>query len=141
MIDTDVRFVLVDDDQAANFLNKRLIESVSEDVGILSVLSAAEALKHFEIRKSFAQNKEREVVLLDINMPAMDGLEFLESLEPGKFDFEGITFIMLTSSNNLKDIEKAKSLNVHGYITKPLSREKILKILENLNSGEYDRQK
>ena len=138
MKEPEARILLVDDDRASNFLNTRLIESVAGDLAIVSVLSAAEALKYFEGRQRFSKRKDRVVVLLDINMPSMDGFEFLESLKTINFDYTDITFFILSSSANIRDIKKAKSYKVDGYITKPLSREKVQKILDDLDYGYND---
>lgn len=138
MKDPEVRILLVDDDRASNFLNTRLIESVAGDLAIVSVLSAAEALKYFEGRQRFTKHDDRVVVMLDINMPSMDGFEFLESLKTENFDYTGITFFILSSSANIRDIKKAKSYKVDGYITKPLSREKVQSILNDLDDYHND---
>ncbi len=133
MQESQVTFLLVDDDNAANFLNRRVIESVSEKIPVLSVSSAAEALKHFELRKQFKNSNRCMVVLLDINMPTMDGFEFLQVMGPQRPDFSEIKFIMLTSSENKRDVQKAQSLRVDGYIAKPLSREKVIEILNDVD--------
>lgn len=134
MQESQVTFLLVDDDKAANFLNRRVIESVSKEIPVLSVSSAAEALQHFELRKKFKNRNSRMVVLLDINMPVMDGFEFLQTMGPQRPEYTEIKFIVLTSSENQKDVQKAESMRVDGYVTKPLSRQKVMQILELWNS-------
>ncbi|GAB4412689.1 MAG: hypothetical protein OHK0039_18890 [Bacteroidia bacterium] len=72
------------------------------------------------------------LILLDINMPVMDGFEFLEAWQ--KIDFSGkdqVRIVMLTSSSNPRDLEAARNYGVDGFINKPLTREKIISLSVN----------
>ncbi|MGI8600430.1 MAG: response regulator, partial [Chitinophagaceae bacterium] len=69
----------------------------------------------------------------DINMPVIDGFEFLNQLQKIEgIDFKKLYVIMLTSSTDPKDIEEAAKYSeiVKGYIKKPLMKEHLTKILE-----------
>lgn len=70
-----------------------------------------------------------ELILLDINMPVMDGWDFLEKFSDLPAS-KNIPVVMLTSSINPDDIEKAKSHElVKGFLSKPLNKEKLDEIL------------
>lgn len=78
-------------------------------------------------------NPTPRIILLDINMPKMNGLEFLRELrnEP---DFRSISVFVMTTSNDDNDKIEAYKLNVAGYILKPLSFEKFVNSISILNS-------
>lgn len=70
-----------------------------------------------------------DLILLDINMPVMDGWDFLEKFSEMSVS-KDIPVVMLTSSINPDDIEKAKSHQlVKGFLSKPLNREKLDEVL------------
>ncbi|HEY4489732.1 MAG TPA: response regulator [Candidatus Paceibacterota bacterium] len=76
-----------------------------------------------------------EIILLDIIMPGMDGLELLETIKKEKLA-EGATIIMLTNESDQEKISKAKSLGVSGYIVKATLIpsevvEEVIKIVKN----------
>jgi CheY-like chemotaxis protein len=119
--------LLVDDDSIANFLIERIVQSTGLARNIEKALNGKEALKVFT---DHASGSLPEVVLLDLNMPIMNGFEFLQAYN--KLDFEEkdhVLIILVTSSNNPSDIEKAKQLGIKYYLTKPISADTIKGIL------------
>lgn len=76
-----------------------------------------------------------DLILLDLNMPMMNGFEFLERLRKMK-EHKDIPVIILTTRNDVKSIKKAKILGVDQYIVKPPEKESLLKKIENLLGGE-----
>ncbi len=118
------KILLVDDDETSNFLNELLIKGMDivEEVSIAS--NGQEALNYLENESgSFPQ-----LIFLDLNMPVMDGFEFLEAFE--KTQTTKVPVFILTSSNNFKDYERAKQFDVAGYLIKPLTEEKIKGVLK-----------
>ena len=63
-----------------------------------------------------------QLILLDLNMPRFDGLEFL-SMMRSDADLRYIPTVIMTSSENVKDIKKCYELGIAGYLTKPLDLE------------------
>ncbi|MDQ3395357.1 MAG: response regulator [Bacteroidota bacterium] len=121
---------LVDDDETSNFLNSLLIRSMKITDKVEIAKNGKEALTKFVAFKTHNGNEFPELVLLDINMPVMDGFEFLEEFEKlYSVNHEEIKIVMLTSSNSPKDIDKAKRFNIAGYINKPLTEEKLQKLI------------
>lgn len=110
---------LVDDDRTSNFLNKKILKNIYKNVDIIDFISSEEALGHLT-SKQYMPGKEPDVVLLDINMPDIDGWEFIERLKTvNKAHYFKI--IMLSSSIDENDMDKAKRYKeVKGFITKPL---------------------
>ena len=124
---------LIDDDEAGNFLSERVISGMKITDHTLTFDNGKDALD-FMVKSCGGNNKNPEVcpelILLDINMPVMDGFQFLHELENNSIlPKEKLKIFILTSSNNPSDIEKAKQFNVDGYIHKPITRQKLESLL------------
>ncbi|MAX80491.1 MAG: response regulator [Crocinitomicaceae bacterium] len=124
--------LLIDDDEATNFIHKMVVNKVdcAEKVVIaLSGIKALEYLKHVPDE----EHPKPDLILVDINMPAMNGWEFLDEFTQLDESQKGhCVVMMLTTSLNPDDEDKSKTYEViKGYIHKPLTPEKLEKILEN----------
>ena len=120
--------MLIDDNRDDNFIHERAIRKTSAMSTIITKESGVDALSHLKSMKS----SHADLIFLDINMPEMNGWEFLEQYS--KLDKElqcKSIIIMLTTSDNEDDLAKAKLLgNVKDFITKPLTKEKMASICE-----------
>jgi CheY-like chemotaxis protein len=74
-----------------------------------------------------------QIILLDLNMPQMNGIEFLKELRKDE-DLKSISVFVMTTSNDERDRFEAYNLNVAGYILKPVSFEKFVDAVSILNS-------
>ena len=121
--------LLVDDDSINNFINERLLKKLDIAEKIKIVLNGEEALKFIEeIIASAAPPPD--LILLDINMPVMDGFEFLQNYK--KMDFPGkksIVIVMLTTSTNPNDTKRLNDSGASGYINKPLTEQKLKDVM------------
>jgi response regulator of citrate/malate metabolism len=123
--------LLVDDDGVTNFINHRLIKKMNITGCIQSAVNGNEALKYLKDFSLKNDNKGPELVLLDINMPVLDGFEFLEQFQTMSFsNKENIKIVILTTSTHQKDILKISSNTHIGYINKPLTQDKLMEVLE-----------
>lgn len=75
---------------------------------------------------------ERRLILLDLNMPKMGGIEFLRELRADP-NLRAIPVIVLTTSKEDKDKVEAYHLNVAGYIVKPVTFSKFVEVVATLN--------
>ncbi len=128
---TQKDILVVDDDSIANFLIERIVQSTGLARNISKALNGREAL---DVIKSKYDRPESfpDVILLDLNMPLMNGFEFIKAYR--ELEFEGkdeILIILVTSSNNPSDIQQAKELGIKYYLTKPLSADAIRGIFHN----------
>ncbi len=127
------RILLVDDDETSNLLTSMIIADMNISEGVDVATNGEDALSHLIHHCSIQENKEDgqcpELILLDINMPIMDGFEFLEAYSKRADICNNIPVVMLSSSNNSKDHERASAFNVKGYIVKPLNEEKLQQLL------------
>ena len=113
--------VLIDDDPINNLINKRLINKLNLTPKTIEFLEAEKAL--FYLKKP---NIEKKIlILVDINMPVMNGWDFLDKyleLENKRDD----RIIMLSSSIDFQDRQKSEEFPfVSGFIEKPLTHEKL----------------
>lgn len=119
--------LLVDDDEPTNFLNKIAIEEVECTHQIKVIPGAREALDYLSCAgRPAPMNKEcptPEIIFLDINMPAMDGWEFLQKYEAlPEAHKSSIIVVMLTTSFNPEDELKARKIPaVKEFRNKPLT--------------------
>jgi CheY-like chemotaxis protein len=89
-----------------------------------SVLGAFNGLEALEILKS----SQVSVVMGDLSMPRMDGLELLKQIRSQE-QLKDIPFIMLTASGEDGDLQEAKSAGVDGFLTKPSSTEEVMQAI------------
>ncbi len=119
--------LLIDDDEPTNFLNKMTLEQAGCTRQIRIAQSGQEALEYLQITV-----QRPDLIFLDINMPAMDGWEFLEryrGLPPARK--ADIVLIMLTTSLNPDDEKRTRTIpEVAGFENKPLSQEQLDNLLK-----------
>jgi CheY-like chemotaxis protein len=114
---------LIDDDGLVNFLNQEIIRDAYPEKKVRSFENALDALETLKKIAELPNSKLPQLILLDINMPVMDGWEFLEAFRQlPKTIIQDCKVVMHTSSIDPRDIEKAKTFSsVTDYITKPLT--------------------
>jgi CheY-like chemotaxis protein len=93
---------------------------------------AGNGLEGLEILRSPEYPKERRLILLDLNMPKMNGIEFLRELR-GDPDLVATAVVVLTTSNDDRDRVEAYNLNVAGYILKPVTFVNFVEAMATLN--------
>lgn len=125
--------LLIDDDVAANFLNELVIKKLDITDTILVTRNGKEAITLIRQLCGELQSESGipKLILLDINMPVMDGFGFLKAFEeldcPGKHE---VNIVLLSTSMNPKDIERAKEYVIKGFLNKPLTTEQLTSLLD-----------
>jgi len=125
--------LLIDDDEAVNFIHSKLIKKSGCAKVVAIARNGLEALE-FLTTKVDGKYPQPDLIFLDINMPVMNGWEFLDEYQELDKEQKGNELIvMLTTSLNPDDKEKAKKLaNINEFHPKPLNLEHLNKILENV---------
>ena len=120
--------LLVDDDTTNNFLNELLFQQLDVTDHLLTAEDGARAL---DILESAADTEEPALILLDVNMPGMGGIEFLETYRRRyQSQRRATVIIMLTTTMDARDLSRLEELNIAGLVSKPLTKEKIDEILQ-----------
>lgn len=125
---------VIDDDRIGLYLTEQLLRAEGFAQSIRKFQTAEEAL---ELLIDSAPEALPEVVFLDLNMPLINGWQFLEALEPYEAKIRDNCHIyILTSSLALTDLEKSRHYElVSGLIHKPLDRGEIRAIYSQLLAG------
>ena len=120
------KITLIDDDQVCHLISTKIINMFSS-FDVESFTDAREALKEIRWRTSDQDKKVSEFILLDIDMPGMNGWQFLEEFEKLPEDIvKKSCVIMLSSSTSYMDIEKSRHYkSVKQFLSKPLTEEKV----------------
>ena len=113
--------MLVDDDEDDNFFHEREIQKSHLVPIVITKNSGRKALEYLKLKIE----PHSDLIFLDINMPGMNGWEFLEEYNKLDKPLQGrAIIIMLTTSDNPDHVAKANAYNfVSDYITKPLTKE------------------
>jgi len=126
------KILLIDDDGINNFINERLFKKLNIASHIEIRRNGKEAIEY--LSQMCVQNEDcPELIVIDINMPEMNGFEFLEEFKNLKIlNKHNTRVVMLSTSTNQRDIQKLNDLNI-GLVRKPLCEEKIRGIV---NEGQ-----
>ena len=120
--------LLIDDDKVSNYISEKFLREANVTSQIIIASNGENALRYIESCPSEG-HPYPELIFLDINMPVMDAFDFLDLYRSIYHNNKGI-IIVLTSSSNPKDKEKLARFGIADYINKPLTSEKISKVME-----------
>ncbi len=132
MMDKSVTILLVEDDEIDAVNVQRAFKKVKITNPLYRAENGLEALAMLRgegVEKTIPTPK---IILLDINMPKMNGIEFLQALRADP-DLKGISVVVLTTSDEDRDKVAAYDLNVAGYVLKPVQPEKFIEAVTTLD--------
>lgn len=135
MIREPMTILLVEDDPNDVLLIKRAFQ-ISKIINPVSVVdNGEEAVRYLSGVGKYADRKEFPVpflILLDLKLPRMSGLEVLEWVKEDE-NLRKIPVVVLTSSRENVDINKAYELGVNSYLIKPVEFDNLLELVKSLN--------
>ena len=129
MSDRVLNILLVEDDEVDVMNVRRAFErnNVSNPLFV-----AGNGLEALEMLRDGTVPKERRLILLDLNMPKMNGIEFLQALRSDP-ELASAPVVVLTTSNDDQDKLDAYNLNVAGYLLKPVTFSNFCERMTTLN--------
>ena len=114
------QILIVDDDSMFHFLNSKILSIANVECKIQSAYDGREAMK------MLGEGYTPDFIFLDLDMPHMDGYQFIDNFNksafPGK---EKVRIVVLTSSESETERQRISKMGVKDYISKPLSEESI----------------
>jgi CheY-like chemotaxis protein len=121
--------ILVDDDKIFNFLNEKTIASLGLANEIHFALNGKQALELLEKYRD-GEIARPDIIFLDLNMPVMNGYQFIEAFTNMELpEKHKITIVVLSSSADPNDITRTQRMGIRYYFNKPLSRDEIKKLI------------
>lgn len=127
-----VNLLVIDDDDINIFIIKKIVEKTGFDIDMVSKSNGQQAIDY--IKNAIDANEVLpNLILIDINMPVMNGWEFIEAYQKLGIEMP-VDLYILSSSVYENDIEKTKSYDsVKGFISKPLSMERLTELIRPLS--------
>jgi len=127
--DHSLNILLVDDDEVDVMTVKRAFAKANIANKVFVATDGVEAL---ELLRADGVPAARRLVLLDLNMPRMNGIEFLREIRSDPV-LHSLTVVVLTTSNEDRDRVEAYQLNVAGYLLKPVTFHSFADVMSTLN--------
>jgi len=124
MLKKKLNILLIEDNIIEVMKMDRTISLLKLKHNITKAKTADEAFEILKQKESFP-----DIILLDLNMPKISGIEFLSTLKSND-NLKHIPTIILTTSDNENDLNKCYKIGVSGYILKPLKYEDYVKKIE-----------
>ena len=121
-----LKVLFIEDDVIEVMKLKRTISTLKLNHEIIETANGEEALINLDSSIDLP-----DIILMDLNMPKMNGLELLKKLRLNE-RYRFIPTVVLSTSNNRSDILKCYDFGISGYITKPLKYEDYVRKIENL---------
>lgn len=123
--------LLVDDDPTTNYLNKLLLMRMGAAEQVLVAENGEQALRTLGQTCVAETATCPRLILLDMNMPVLNGLAFLEAYaQLPLVHQQAIVIVMLTTSLHPVDMARAQQLPIAGFVNKPLTKEKVTALLQ-----------
>lgn len=113
---------LIDDDEIFVFVLRKLLQKCGRFDEVINIRNGQDAIE--QLQKQFAESKKLpDLIFLDLNMPVLDGWQFLDEAEKLPFK-QSLEIHIISSSIDVREIEKSKEYStVKSFVSKPVSLE------------------
>lgn len=127
-----IQILLVEDNEGDIILTMEAFRESALDCSISSIKDGAEAVRYLRKEGLYQGSVRPDLILLDINLPKMDGKEVLGIVKQDD-SLRQIPVVMLTTSSSPVDIAECKQKNVDLYVTKPIDFERFVEVVEEIH--------
>jgi CheY-like chemotaxis protein len=129
-----VEILLLEDEPSDAYLVKMALKEGKVLAHLHHVVDGREGLDFLNRSEKYADAPRPDLIFLDLNMPRMNGCEFLTAIKADEH-FKGIPVVVLTTSDVEKDVVSSYQLGATSYITKPIDMPQFIKAVQQI--GEY----
>ncbi len=132
--------LLVDDDRADQELVRRALRKVDAEIDFQTAHDGQEALDYLLASSGFTESSDKPtpaLILLDINMPRLDGRKFLRRMRANEA-LRSIPVVTFTTSTANRDIQDMYQLGTNSYIAKPSSFSTLVELMESLHKFWFE---
>jgi chemotaxis family two-component system response regulator Rcp1 len=126
-----VDILLVEDNAGDVRLTQEVLKSSKVRNNLIIASNGREALNCLRKQGKYAGSARPDLILLDLNLPVMDGREVLEQIKADS-DLKRIPVVILTTSKAEEDILKTYNLHANCYVTKPVDLDQFIKVVKSL---------
>ncbi|NET82562.1 MAG: response regulator [Moorea sp. SIO1F2] len=128
-----IEILLVEDNHGDVDLTKATLKNSNIRNNLQTFSNGKEAMAFLRRESPYTKAPRPDVILLDLNLPVMDGREVLAQIKSDP-KLSLIPVIILTSSDSDQDIITSYKLNANAYVTKPLELEQFVKVLKSIEN-------
>jgi CheY-like chemotaxis protein len=127
-----IEVLLVEDDPGDVLMTKEAFEDYKLSNQLHVVTDGAEAMEFLRRKGEHADAPRPDLVLLDLNLPRMDGREVLQAIKSDP-ELASIPVVILTTSEAEEDVLRSYSLHANAYVTKPVDFERFIQVVRQID--------
>jgi len=129
-----VQILLIEDDEINRFIFKKIASQLSRPVDVIMCDNGQSAIDYLISYKDTSENLP-DIIFIDLNMPVMNGWEFIEELSRQNIS-KPIYKYVLTSSISPDDMERYELVvpKLEAYIVKPITKDKLIEIIDRIKA-------
>jgi CheY-like chemotaxis protein len=127
-----IAVLIVDDDPGDVLMIEEALESIAAPRAVFVVNDGEEALAFLRQAGDYTAAPRPDVVLLDLNMPRMDGRQVLAEIKSDE-ELRSIPVVVLTTSQAPADIVSSYSLHANAYVTKPMNLDELTSVIHKID--------
>ena len=126
-----IEMLLVEDNEGDVRLTREALKDARIQVHLSVVRDGIEALAHLRKQGTYAEAITPDIILLDLNLPRMNGLDLLAQIKTDE-KLRLIPVVILTSSKAEEDVARSYSLHANCYVTKPIDFDQFRKVVQSV---------